>query len=120
MILYQIIWQAFKKKDFYGWFYAYLSPNLTDPWRRINNGISEQSDLVAINRIADVLFQAHSAVISMLLYTDTRFPILYRNNVFASVPERGDGLFEYLERLLVLKDSTLLLTKDGNNRIYQI
>ncbi len=104
-----------QKNDFYGWPYSYSSPT-----RRFNNGISERFDLVAITRTDDVLYQAHSAVIFTVFYRDTRYPILYRNNAFASVTECGDGLFEYLELLLVLKDSTLLLTKDGNNRIYQI
>jgi glucose/arabinose dehydrogenase len=54
-----------QQNDFYGWSYAYLSSNLTDPRRCLSNGTSERSDLVSLTRTPDVLFQAHSAVLDM-------------------------------------------------------
>ena len=73
-----------QQNDFYGWPYAYLSSNLTDPRRRQSNGTSEQPDLVAITRTPDVLFQAHSAVLDMRFYTGTQFPSRYLNGAFAA------------------------------------
>jgi glucose/arabinose dehydrogenase len=73
-----------QQDEFYGWPYAYLSPNLTDPRRRLKNGISERPDLVSRTRTPDVLFQAHSAVLGMQFYTGTQFPDRYRNGAFAA------------------------------------
>jgi glucose/arabinose dehydrogenase len=70
--------------DFYGWPYAYMSPNLTDPRRCFPNGTSERPDLVAITQTPDVLFQAHSAVLDIRFYTSTQFPSKYHNGVFAA------------------------------------
>lgn len=55
-----------KQDEFYGWPYAYLSPNLTDPRRGLANGTSENPALVSITKTPYVLFQAHSAVLDML------------------------------------------------------
>lgn len=74
-----------RESEFYGWPYAYLSSNLTDPRRRLPNGTSERPDLVAKTRTPDVLFQAHSAVLDMLFYTGTQFPERYRNGAFAAL-----------------------------------
>ncbi|CAF3405982.1 unnamed protein product [Rotaria socialis] len=74
-----------EQNDFYGWPFAYLSPNLTDPRRRLENGTSERPDLVAITRIPDVLFQAHSAVLDTKFYTGTQFPTNYHNGAFAAL-----------------------------------
>ncbi|CAF3455379.1 unnamed protein product [Rotaria sp. Silwood1] len=73
-----------RQNDFYGWPFAYMSANLTDPRRRLNNGTSERSDLVAVTRTPDVLFQAHSAVLDMRFYSDNQFPSRYRNGAFAA------------------------------------
>jgi glucose/arabinose dehydrogenase len=73
-----------EQDQFYGWPYAYLSPNLTDPRRRLENGTSERPDLVSITETPDVLFQAHSAVLDMLFYTGKQFPDRYRNGAFAA------------------------------------
>jgi glucose/arabinose dehydrogenase len=70
--------------DFYGWPYAYLSSNLTDPRRRLKNGTSERSDLVSRTKTPDVLFQAHSAVLDLCFYTGIQFPNRYRNGAFAA------------------------------------
>ena len=70
--------------DFYGWPYAYMSPNLTDPRRRLANGSSEQPDLAAATQTPDVLFQAHSAVLDMRFYTGAQFPSRYHKGAFAA------------------------------------
>ena len=69
---------------FYGWPYAYMSSNLTDPIQRLPNGSSVRPDLVATTRTPDVLFQAHSGVLDMRFYTGTQFPSRYRNGAFAA------------------------------------
>jgi glucose/arabinose dehydrogenase len=73
-----------EEDGFYGWPYAYLSPNLTDPRRCFPNGTSERPDLVALTRTPDVLFQAHSAVLDTEFYTGTQFPSKYHNGAFAA------------------------------------
>ncbi|UJR20436.1 hypothetical protein I4U23_023567 [Adineta vaga] len=73
-----------QQNDFYGWPYAYMSSNLTDPRRILTNGTSERLDLVAQTRTPDVLFQAHSAVLDMRFYTGTQFPSRYQNGAFAA------------------------------------
>jgi glucose/arabinose dehydrogenase len=73
-----------QQNDFYGWPYAYMSSNLTDPRRRLLNGQSERPDLVSVTKTPDVLFQAHSAVIDMRFYTGNQFPNRYRNGAFAA------------------------------------
>ncbi|CAF4913819.1 unnamed protein product, partial [Rotaria magnacalcarata] len=55
------------------------------PRRRLENGTSERPDLVAITRIPDVLFQAHSAVLDTKFYTGTQFPTNYHNGAFAAL-----------------------------------
>ncbi|CAF1164482.1 unnamed protein product [Rotaria sordida] len=73
-----------QQNDFYGWPFAYMSANLTDPRRRLSNGTSERPDLVSLTRTPDVLFQAHSAVLDMRFYTGNQFPSRYRNGAFAA------------------------------------
>lgn len=58
--------------SFYGWPFAYLSSNLTDPRYRFPNGSSTHADLVTRTKTPDVLFQAHSAVLGMTFYTGDR------------------------------------------------
>ncbi|CAF3527155.1 unnamed protein product [Rotaria sp. Silwood1] len=74
-----------EQNDFYGWPYAYISSNLTDPRRRLENGTSERPDLVSITRTPDVLFQAHSGILDTCFYTGTQFPMKYRNGAFAAL-----------------------------------
>jgi len=73
-----------QQNDFYGWPYAYMSSNLTDPRLCLPNGTSERPDLVSITLTPDVLFQAHSAVLDMRFYTGNQFPSQYRNGAFAA------------------------------------
>lgn len=69
--------------EFYGWPYAYLSPNLLDP-RRTVNGQSQNPTLAASTRTPDVLFQSHSAPIGLEFYTGQTFPQEYRNGAFVA------------------------------------
>ena len=73
-----------QQDEFFGWPYAYMTPNLTDPRRLLSNGTSERPDLVAITQTPDVLFQAHSAVMDVLFYTGEQFPSKYHNGAFAA------------------------------------
>jgi glucose/arabinose dehydrogenase len=73
-----------QQNDFYGWPYAYMSSNLTDPRLFLPNGTSERPDLVSITLTPDVLFQAHSAVLDMRFYTGNQFPSPYQNGAFAA------------------------------------
>jgi glucose/arabinose dehydrogenase len=79
-----------QQNDFYGWPYAYMSSNLTDPRLRLSNGTSEQPDLVSVTKTPDVLFQAHSAVLDMRFYTGNQFPSRYRNGAFAAFHGSSD------------------------------
>jgi glucose/arabinose dehydrogenase len=69
--------------DFYGWPYAYLSPDLLDP-RRMSGGASEAPDLASSTKTPAVLFQAHSAPLGIAFYTGDSFPAHYRNGAFVT------------------------------------
>lgn len=143
--------------EFYGWPYAYLTPNNIDP-RQTENGKSKRPDLVAKTKTPDVLFQAHSAALGVQFYDGKTFPEKYRNGAFVAFRGswnrdrptgykivfvefnsngRPQGYYEdfltgFLLNpsvpttwgrpvgLLVLPDGSLLLTEEGNNRIYRI
>lgn len=74
-----------QQDEFFGWPYAYMTPNLTDPRRLFPNGTSERPDLVDITTTPDVLLQAHSAVMDILFYTGEQFPSKYQNGAFAAL-----------------------------------
>jgi glucose/arabinose dehydrogenase len=81
--------------EFYGWPYAYLTPNNLDP-RQTANAKSKRPDLVARTRTPDVLFQAHSAALGLQFYDGQKFPEKYRNGAFAAFRgswnrDRGTG-----------------------------
>ncbi|MEA5503876.1 sorbosone dehydrogenase family protein [Halotia wernerae UHCC 0503] len=81
--------------EFYGWPYAYLTPNNLDP-RQTTNGKSKRPDLVARTRTPDVLFQSHSAALGLQFYDGQKFPEKYRNGAFAAFRgswnrDRGTG-----------------------------
>ncbi|MBD2387776.1 PQQ-dependent sugar dehydrogenase [Cylindrospermum sp. FACHB-282] len=81
--------------QFYGWPYAYLTPNNLDP-RQTKNGKSKRPDLVALTRTPLVLFQAHSAALGLQFYDGRRFPEKYRNGAFVAFRgswnrDRGTG-----------------------------
>ncbi len=84
-----------QKGEFYGWPYAYLTPNNLDP-RQTANGKSKRPDLVARTRTPDVLFQAHSAALGLQFYDGQKFPEKYRNGAFVAFRgswnrDRGTG-----------------------------
>lgn len=72
-----------RQGEFYGWPYAYLSPNRLDP-RQTQNGQSKRPQLVAQTRTPDVLFQAHSAALGLQFYDGQTFPEKYRNGAFVA------------------------------------
>ncbi|MDZ8053630.1 MAG: PQQ-dependent sugar dehydrogenase [Aulosira sp. ZfuVER01] len=81
--------------EFYGWPYAYLTPNNLDP-RQKKNDRSRRPDLVARTRTPDVLFQAHSAALGLQFYDGRTFPEKYRNGAFVAFRgswnrDRGTG-----------------------------
>ena len=81
--------------EFYGWPYAYLTPNNLDP-RQTTNNKSKRPDLVAQTRTPDVLFQAHSAALGLQFYDGKTFPEKYRNGAFVAFRgswnrDRGTG-----------------------------
>lgn len=69
--------------EFYGWPYAYFTPNNLDP-RQVNQGKSKRPDLVAQTKAPDVLFQAHSAALGLQFYDGKTFPEKYRNGAFVA------------------------------------
>jgi glucose/arabinose dehydrogenase len=69
--------------DFYGWPYAYLSPNRLDP-RQISEGKSTNPELAARTKMPDVLFQAHSAALGLKFYTGKTFPQKYHGGAFVA------------------------------------
>ena len=84
-----------RQGEFYGWPYAYLSPNLIEP-RQTVNGKSKRPDLVAKTQTPDVLFQAHSAALGLQFYDGQTFPENYRNGAFVAFRgswnrDRGTG-----------------------------
>ncbi|WP_096603382.1 PQQ-dependent sugar dehydrogenase [Calothrix sp. NIES-2100] len=84
-----------QKGEFYGWPYAYLTPNNLDP-RQTTNNKSKRPDLVAQTQTPDVLFQAHSAALGLQFYDGKTFPEKYRNGAFVAFRgswnrDRGTG-----------------------------
>ena len=73
-----------QQDEYYGWPFAYMTPNLIDPRRRLSNGSSERPDLVSMTKTPDILFQAHSSVLDMRFYTGKQFPSRYHNGAFAT------------------------------------
>lgn len=69
--------------QFYGWPYAYLTPDRLDP-NHVQGGRSVRPDLVAQTQTPDVLFQAHSAALGLQFYDGKTFPEKYRNGAFVA------------------------------------
>ncbi len=70
--------------EFFGWPYAYLSPDRLDPRQIKADGKSIRPDLAAKTRTPDVLFEAHSAALGVRFYTGNTFPEKYRNGAFVA------------------------------------
>ncbi|KAB8316864.1 sorbosone dehydrogenase family protein [Tolypothrix campylonemoides VB511288] len=84
-----------RQGEFYGWPYAYLTPNNLDP-RQKTSDKSKRPDLAARTRTPDVLFQAHSAALGLQFYDGQTFPEKYRNGAFVTFRgswnrDRGTG-----------------------------
>jgi glucose/arabinose dehydrogenase len=84
-----------KQGGFYGWPYAYLSPNLLDP-RHLEGDQSTRPDLAAKTLTPNVLFQAHSAALGVQFYDQQKFPSKYHNGAFVAFRgswnrDRGTG-----------------------------
>lgn len=69
--------------EFFGWPYAYLSPQLLDP-RQMEGDRSKQPELVATTATPDVLFQAHSAALGLQFYDGNTFPERYHGGAFVA------------------------------------
>jgi glucose/arabinose dehydrogenase len=69
--------------QFYGWPYAYITPDRLEP-NHVQNGRSVRPDLAAQTRTPDVLFQAHSAALGVQFYNGQTFPARYRNGAFVA------------------------------------
>jgi glucose/arabinose dehydrogenase len=69
--------------EFFGWPYAYLTPQKLDP-RHQTNGQSTAPDLVRQTQLPDVLFQSHSAALGLQFYDGNTFPDRYQNGAFVA------------------------------------
>jgi glucose/arabinose dehydrogenase len=69
---------------FYGWPYAYLSPQHLDP-RHVHDGQSASVELAARTTTPDVLFQAHSAALGLAFAGGESFPERYRDGAFVAM-----------------------------------
>ena len=83
--------------QFFGWPYAYLSPDNLDPRELADDGSqSLNPELAASTVTPDVLFESHSAPLGLKFYTGDTFPELYRNGAFVAFHgswnrDRGTG-----------------------------
>jgi len=68
-----------KEGGFYGWPWYYIGSN-EEPRRK-----GERPDLASEVTIPDVLFQGHSAPLSIAFYNDDAFPAEYRGNAFVAM-----------------------------------
>jgi glucose/arabinose dehydrogenase len=69
--------------EFYGWPYAYFTPDRLDPRRSLDPN-SAAAQWVAGTQTPDVLFQAHSAALGLQFYDGDTFPPAYRNGAFVA------------------------------------
>ena len=70
--------------EFYGWPYAYLTPDLLDPRQTRSDGRSNRPRLAARTKTPDVLFQSHSAALGLQFYDGNTLPRKYRNGAFVA------------------------------------
>jgi len=70
--------------EFFGWPYAYLSPNNLDPRLLDEQGQSLNPELANQTIVPDVLFQAHSASLGFKFYNGKTFPLQYSNGAFVA------------------------------------
>lgn len=72
-----------KRGQFYGWPYAFLTPDRLDP-RRMKDGKSERPDLAEQTVTPDVLYQSHSAALGLAFCAGDKFPAQYRGGAFSA------------------------------------
>ncbi|WP_346290187.1 sorbosone dehydrogenase family protein [Sphaerothrix gracilis] len=70
--------------EFFGWPYAYLTPNNLDP-RQTQGDRSRDPQKAAQTKTPDVLFQSHSAALGLQFYDSNTFPESYRNGAFVAM-----------------------------------
>lgn len=70
--------------EFFGWPYAYLTPNNLDP-RQTQGDRSRDPQKAAQTKTPDVLFQSHSAALGLQFYDGNTFPESYRNGAFVAM-----------------------------------
>jgi glucose/arabinose dehydrogenase len=118
---------------FYGWPYSYIGPH-EDPR---NAGLAP--DLVAKTLVPDVQLGAHVAVLDFLFYTGKQFPAEYQGGAFlcfhgswnrsmrvgqsvAFIPFKNDqrAVWGRPVGLLQMPDGSLLISEDGNSKIYHL
>ncbi|REK12670.1 MAG: sorbosone dehydrogenase family protein [Planctomycetota bacterium] len=81
--------------EFYGWPYAYLTPERLDP--RLNVAEApRRRELAAKTETPEVLFQSHSAALGLAFYDGDAFPEHYRDGAFVAFRgswnrDRGTG-----------------------------
>lgn len=66
--------------DFFGWPYSYIG---TNPAKGAL--ATRRADLVAMAKVPDVLFQAHSAPLGLAFYDGTQFPAEMRGDAFVAL-----------------------------------
>ena len=85
---------------FYGWPYAYLTPENVDPRRTVDgadgDGVSERPELAAATVTPDVLYQSHSAALGLAFCDSDQWPERYRGGAFSALRgswnrDRGTG-----------------------------
>ena len=86
-----------RQGGFYGWPYAYLTPENIDPRRTVGvDGASERPELVAETITPDVLYQSHSAALGLAFCDSDEWPERYRGGAFSALRgswnrDRGTG-----------------------------
>jgi len=70
--------------EYFGYPFAYLSPNNLDPRFVNENNQSLDPELASKTVTPDVLFQAHSAALGMKFYVGNSFPLWYRNGAYVA------------------------------------
>ena len=73
-----------QQNEFFGWPYAYLTPQNLDPRQTNRQGESNNPELASQTKTPDVLFQAHSAALGLQFYDGNTFPDRYQNGAFAA------------------------------------
>ncbi len=68
-----------RQGEFFGWPYAYAGPN-PDPTYG-----ARRPDQVALSKLPDLLFEAHTAPLGLVFYDSEQFPKAYRGDAFVAL-----------------------------------